>query len=118
MTEIENLLTDDFARLLRRFNNDEFTTKLLARLKSADRLRVVGVGAAGGVGAAFAASQFGAVADLFARTAPKAAMALKPDSAFAAISADAAIMTTPTVLAALAFAIVGVATALVMPNSR
>ncbi|MCA8889039.1 MAG: hypothetical protein KDA46_09430, partial [Parvularculaceae bacterium] len=91
---------------------------LLARLKGADRLRVIGVGAAGGVGAAFAASQFAAVTELFARTAPAAAMSLQTDSAFAAIGADAAMMTTPTVLAALAFAIVGVATALVLPNSR
>ena len=75
MTEIENLLADDFARLVRRFNSDEFTSSLLARLKGADRLRVIGVGAAGGVGAAFAASQFAAVTELFARTAPAAAMA-------------------------------------------
>ncbi len=116
--EIENLLADDFARLVQRFNADEFTATLLARLKGANRLRVIGVGAAGGVGAAFAASQFSAVTDLFARAAPTAAMALQGDGALSAIGADAAMMTAPTVLAALAFALIGVATALVMPNSQ
>jgi hypothetical protein len=111
---IENILAADFARLVKRFDKDAFTAKLLRRLRSADRMRLIAIGAAGGVGATVAAAQFQAVAGLIAEAAPMLAAA----NAGAGLGADAAMMATPTLLAALVFAIFGAATALVLPGGR
>jgi len=108
---IEDMLTKDFSALVGRFNADDFVERLMKRLYGADRLRLVLVGAAGAAGAAVAASQFGALAKALAGAAPALA-------AFTVADTAVSFQSGPALLAALLFAAIGGATAMVLPGSR
>jgi hypothetical protein len=101
---VEAALSRDFAALVDRLRADNFADRIIAKLRGVERLRVVAVGAAGATGAALAASQFGALTQVF--------------SAMPTTSADLAFDAAPMALAALAFALVGGATALIAPGAR
>jgi hypothetical protein len=108
---IETLLSNDFAALARRFANDGFAERTLRRLKGADRLRLVLVGGAGALGAALAASQFGAATEAMANAAPML-------SQLTIVNSDASFSAGPVLVTTLLFAAVGGATAMIAPGSR
>ncbi|HBK93325.1 MAG TPA: hypothetical protein DDZ68_16825 [Parvularcula sp.] len=110
---IETLLSKDFAALTRRFEGDSFAARTLERVRRAERLRLIAVGAAGALGGAVAASQFGALATAIKGALPSMASLVIADGAVG-IDFGAA----PLLAAALLFALVGGATALVAPGSR
>jgi hypothetical protein len=56
--EIETLLRADFDAVAGRLENDRFVKRLQFRLAARNRARLGVIGLAGGLGAAFAASQF------------------------------------------------------------
>jgi hypothetical protein len=107
MRDIERLLADDFNRLVARLQVDGFAERAIKRLKSSDRSRLVFIGAAGGLGALAAASQFGSLAAFIARIAPST----ETSALFEAMNGSQAI-------AALIFASVAAATAALAPSSR
>ncbi|NOX83216.1 MAG: hypothetical protein GXP06_09580 [Alphaproteobacteria bacterium] len=100
---IEMLLQADFDDLAGRLENDRFEKRLQFRLAARSRARLGVIGLAGGLGAAFAASQF---ADLGRLAAPYLAKALPSytvsiDTATqlsAAVVLAAAVITTALVL--------------------
>jgi len=110
---IEKILANDFAALKARFVDDAFVADVAAKIKSADRFRLVVVGSAGAAGAAIAASQFSALVMAFSDAAP-ALTNLTAANEFAGYDFGAA----PMLAAALLFAFLGGATALVLPGSR
>lgn len=110
---IETLLSKDFAALTRRFEGDAFIARALERIRRAERLRLIAVGAAGAAGGAVAASQFGALASALQGALPSMASLALADNAFS-VNLGAA----PLLGATLLFALVGGATALVAPGSR
>lgn len=77
--DIERLLERDFGELAQRFEKDRFAARMLFRLGARRRARLGAVAFAGGLGAAFAASQFTDIVSLaaqsLARSAPDAAAA-------------------------------------------
>lgn len=77
--EIEELLKNDFQALEARFERDRFAERLLFKLGAKRRARLGVVAFAGGLGAAFAASQFmsvaAALAPALAETSPEMAAA-------------------------------------------
>jgi hypothetical protein len=108
---IEDILSKDFSALVGRFNADDFVERLTKRLNGADRLRLVLVGAAGAAGAAVAASQFGALTNALAGAVPALAAITVADTTLSFQSG-------PALTAALLFAAIGAATAMVMPGAR
>lgn len=110
---IENLLSKDFAALTRRFESDAFVARTLDRIRRAERLRLVAVGAAGVAGGGVAASQFGALATAIQGALPSITSLAIADSA---VSVD--LGAAPLLATTLLFALVGGATALVAPGSR
>ena len=64
--DIAELLKDDFDDLTSRLERDGFERRLLYRLGARQRARMGVVGLAGGLGAAFAASQFANLGGLLA----------------------------------------------------
>ncbi|MCB2112925.1 MAG: hypothetical protein R3C42_05125 [Parvularculaceae bacterium] len=111
--DIEKILTSDFSALQARFADDGFTRGVIARLKGAEKLRLVVVGAAGAFGAGIAASQFPSLVTAIAGAAP-ALTNLTVGGDLAAYDTGTAAMFA----AALVFAFVGGATALVLPGPR
>ncbi len=101
--DIEILLQADFDDLARRLEHDRFEKRLLLRLTARSRARLGVIGLAGGLGAAFSASQF---ADLGRLAAPYLAEVLPSytvsvDTATqlsAAVVLAAAVITTALVL--------------------
>ncbi|HNR76983.1 MAG TPA: hypothetical protein PKM48_07615 [Parvularculaceae bacterium] len=110
---IEEMLAKDFSALKARFADDAFVSRVIAKLTGADRLRLIVVGGAGVIGAAIAAAQFPALVSAFADAAPAIAELPLAESAIA-FDVSAA----PLLAAALLFAFVGGATALVLPGAR
>lgn len=60
---IQDLLKDDFDGLAAQFEKDRFATRVLFRLSAKSRARQGVIFFAGGLGAAFAATQFSGVVD-------------------------------------------------------
>jgi hypothetical protein len=110
---IETLLSRDFAALTRRLAGDDFAARVLERIRTIDRRRLVAVGGAGAVGGAVAASQFGALAQAMQGALPSMAHLAIADSP---VSVD--LGAAPLLVTALLFALVGGATALIAPGSR
>lgn len=108
---IEEILTKDFSALVSRFKADDFVERVMKRLNGADRLRLVLVGAAGAAGAAVAASQFGALTKALAGAVPALA-------AFTVAETAISFQSGPALMAALLFAAIGGATAMVLPGGR
>lgn len=107
MTAVEQLLARDFATLVRRFDRDAFADMLIARMKRADRMRIVLIGAAGVLGAGAAASQFSGAVALIDKAMPASA-------GLEALSLiDPSAMIAASLLAAIA-----VATIALIPASR
>ena len=106
MRDIERLLADDFHRLVARLQGDGFAEQALKRLKASDRSRYFFIGAAGGLGAIAAASQFGSLATFIASLAPTTETA----ALFETLNGSQAI-------AALVLASVAAATAALAPSS-
>lgn len=99
---IEDMLKADFDVLTDRFERDRFAARLLFKLGAKRRARLGIVAFAGGVGAAFAASQFTSVVSTLAPALGDAA----PDIAATGLS--------PQILAAFMLAGALAATALVL----
>ena len=110
---IENILAKDFIALTRRLVDDGFVAATLKRIRSADRLRLAAVGSAGAAGAAVAASQFGALATALADMMPAMTRLALADGA---LSVD--LGAAPVLATTLLFALVGGATALIVPGAR
>lgn len=110
---IENMLASDFAKLVRQFDADEFTGRILKKLNGAERLRLVAIGGAGALGAGVAATQFGAIASAIRDMLPAAANIAVADAA-ATVDLGAA----PLFMTAALFALLGGATAFVFAGSR
>ena len=110
---IEEMLSLDFAALTRRLNADDFVKRTLERLHGVERMRLVVIGGAGAAGAAIAASQFGALTGAIRDSIPMLATVPIADGA---VPLD--IGAVPLLMAALLFAAVGGATALIAPGSR
>ena len=110
---IETILRQDFAALAARFAGDDFIQRTLKKIEGVDRLRLVAVGGAGIAGAAIAASQFAALASAIAREFPASAA---NEILAGGISFNTGY--TPMMAAALLFAVVGAATALIAPGGR
>lgn len=108
---IETLLSNDFAALVERLQADDFAERVLAKLNGVARLRLAVVGAAGAAGAAIAATQFNALAGAVAEAAPSLASLTIANTSYTFGAA-------PALVAALLFALVGGATAFVMPGPR
>lgn len=109
--DIETLIAADHAALAHRLETDDFADRILKKLKSGQRLRLALVGGAGAGGAALASSQFDALAAVIGNAAP----------ALTSVSISGEAMATglsPTLIAALCFALVGGATAMIAPGSR
>jgi hypothetical protein len=109
--DIETLIAEDQAALVSRLEADDFADRALAKLRSARRLRLAFVGAAGAGGTALASSQFDALVSAISDAAPM----------LNSVSVNGAAVATglsPTLLAALCFAVVGGATAIIAPGSR
>lgn len=78
--DIERLLKEDFDDLTHRLEKDGFERRMLFRLGSRRRARLGVIAFAGGLGAAFAASQFTDMARVIAPYIPEAsATAAAPD---------------------------------------
>lgn len=110
---IEEMLAKDFSALTRRLDGDGFAERALARLKGAERLRLVAVAGAGAAGAAIAASQFEALVRAISNQLP----------ALAEFSVGSSQVTleqgmTPLLMSALLLAAVGGATSIIIPGSR
>lgn len=103
---IEEMLSVDFAALTRRLNADEFVKRMLEKLRGVERMRLIVVGGAGAAGAAIAASQFGALTSVIREAVPMLSTVEVANGAM------------PLLMAALLFAAVGGATALIAPGSR
>lgn len=103
---IEEMLSVDFAALTRRLNADEFVKRTLEKLRGVERMRLIVVGGAGAAGAAIAASQFGALTSVIREAVPMLSTVEVANGAM------------PLLMAALLFAAVGGATALIAPGSR
>lgn len=99
---IEDLLKADSDALTDRFERDRFTARILFKLGAKRRARLGVVGFAGGIGAAFAASQFMSVVSALAPALGEAA----PDMAATGFS--------PQLLAVMMLAGALAATALVL----
>lgn len=110
---IETILRQDFAALARRLDADGFAERTLAKLSGVDRLRLVIVGGAGAAGAAIAASQFEALAGSLTQSIPMLANLAIADNAVA-LDLGAA----PMLMTTLLFALVGGATAIIVPGAR
>ncbi len=109
--EIESLMSKDLAALVSRLETDDFAERALAKVKSTRRLRLAFVSAAGAGGAALASSQFDALAAAIGEAAPMlASVSVNGETVATGLS--------PTLLAALCFAVVGGATAVIAPGSR
>lgn len=102
----ENLLKDDFTRLVAALEGDGFAERVLKMLESRRRFRLVAVGLAGGAGALIAGLQF---AELFPNL-PAVLGGLPANAASDVLS--------PQLLAAAALAVALVATAMVLPSDR
>lgn len=74
--DIETLLARDFERMVELNEQDAFLRKLTFRLHVKNRARLGVVTFAGGLGAAFAASQFGDIVGLMAPVIPDTASGL------------------------------------------
>ncbi len=109
--EIEKMIAADFEALVGRLETDDFANRALGRLKGAERFRLALVGAAGAGGAALASSQFEALAAAIGEAAPMLSSAPMNGETFAT-------GISPTLVAALCFAVVGGATALIAPGAR
>ena len=99
---IENILKDDFDTLADRLERDRFAARLLFKLGAKRRARLGVVAFSGGLGAAFAASQFTSVVSALAPALNDAA----PEMAATGLS--------PQILAAFMLAGALAATALVL----
>jgi len=78
--DIERLLKDDFAELSHRLEKDGFERRMLFKLGSRRRARLGIIAFAGGLGAAFAASQFTDIARVLAPYLPETTtVAAAPD---------------------------------------
>lgn len=108
---VQSLLARDFNAIVDRLASDDFTERTLARLRGGERMRLVAVGAAGAAGAAVAAAQFGAIARAIAEAAPSL-------SSLAVADVSYSFTTGPVIIAALLFALVGGATAIIVPGAR
>lgn len=109
--EIEKMIAADFEALSARLETDDFAGRALGKLKGAERFRLALVGGAGAGGAALASSQFEALAAAIGEAAPMLASVSMNGEDFAT-------GLSPTLIAALCFAVVGGATALIVPNAR
>lgn len=107
----ESIIAKDHAALVSRLESDDFAERALSKLESARRLRLALVGFAGAGGAAFASSQFDALVAAIGDAAPSLASASVNGESFAT-------GLSPTLLAALCFALVGGATAVIGPGAR
>lgn len=110
---IESILSKDFSNLVKRLDADAFTERALGKLKGVERLRLVAVGAAGAAGAAIAASQFEALVSALTDSFPMLASLTVANNA---VTFDMG--AAPIVMTALLFALVGGATAMIVPGSR
>jgi hypothetical protein len=110
---IESMLAKDFSALVRKFNADGFAERSLAKLKGVEKMRLVVVGGAGAAGAALAASQFEALSSALTESIPMLANLTVANSA---ITLDMG--AAPMLMTALLFAVVGGATAIIVPGSR
>lgn len=110
---IETLLANDFSALMRRLADDGFGEQILTRLKRAERRRYAAVSAAGGAGAAIASSQFEALTDAITNAAPTLG-----DIAVNAGGLQLSSNLPAALVAAMMFAMVAAATALIAPGSR
>lgn len=109
--EIEALIASDHAALVNRLETDDFAERALVKVRSARRLRLAVVSFASAGGAALASSQFDALAAAIGEAAPMlAALNVNGETVATGLS--------PTLLAALCFAVVGGATAVIGPGSR
>jgi len=113
MTMIERMLSEDFHALTKRLAGDAFVERMITRLKGAERRRFIAIGFAGAAGAAVASSQFGAIAAAIRDATPAVATLPIMENA-AALDLGAA----PILATALLFALVGGATALIVPGWR
>ncbi len=111
--EIELMLKQDFAALAKRLYADGFADRVLRRVGGVDRFRLAVVGGAGAAGAAVAASQFETLVLALSQSVPMLAKLTVADSSVA-LNLGAA----PILLTTLLFALVGGATALIVPGSR
>ncbi|MAW79331.1 MAG: hypothetical protein CMI63_03775 [Parvularcula sp.] len=103
---IADLLKDDFDELTRARECDRFAERLLYKLGAKRRARLGVVTFAGGLGAAFAASQFTSVVSALAPALAESAPEMAPELAMAGVS--------PQFLAILMLAGALAATALVL----
>ena len=110
---IEEMLSRDFAGLTRRFGADDFVKRTLEKLHDVERMRLVVIGGAGSAGAAIAASQFGALTGAIRDSLPVLASVPIAENG---VTLDTSSM--PLLMAALLFAAVGGAIALIAPGSR
>ncbi len=110
---IETLLANDFAALVRRLAVDGFGERILTKLKRGERRRYVAISAAGGAGAAIASSQFEALTNAIMRSAPALS-----DFPLNAGGLEISSNLPAALLAAMMFAIVAAATALIAPGAR
>ncbi len=110
---IESILSKDFSALVRKFDADAFTENMLGKLKGVERLRLIAVGSAGAAGAAIAASQFEALVSALTESFPMLTSLTVADNS---VTFDMG--AAPMVMTALLFALVGGATAMIVPGSR
>ena len=103
---IEDLLKTDFDALAGQFEQDRFAQRLLFKLGAKRRARIGAVAFAGGLGAAFAASQFSSVVSSLAPSLTLGLNETAPGIAAAGVS--------PHVLAAFVLAGALAATTLVL----
>jgi len=114
---IETLLAKDFSALVERLKADDFVNTTLAKLHGADRLRLVAIGGAGGLGAALAASQFTALTNAISAGIASAVPGFDAIST-STLGASYDLGAAPMLVAVLLFALVGGATAIIVPGSR
>ena len=99
---IEELLKSDHDALAERFERDRFADRLLFRLGARHRARLGVVCFAGGLGAAFAASQFMGVVEMIApslaQSAPEIAIAAQASQVLAAVLLAGALAMTALVV--------------------